>query len=459
MKLFKILAGAAVACAMLATSCTKEAPVPTGMTLDTTAVTLYVGQTVCVTPEFTPSNAVATSLVWTSSDESVATVNGGYVKGIKAGSATITGKAEGSIAAACTVNVKNVLAETFTLDQTEVTLYENEKGTTLTATVAPYNVTFPEVSWSSSNEAVATVSDKGEVEPVAVGSAVITASLATGEKTTCNVKVTLRVPTEPETLDFWKSDKASYRALLGAAADEGKSAGVGGWLYWSDGIAYWKENTTGEVRTATLTLSTGSSITVKQIGPAEFVGNWALYSRRFNPNGTQSGTKGTTGAHEAPVTITLAEGENGNNVTVTGLYLDAAIEGKVLVDYDAKTVKFGMYLSHKIYDAGSGKYCVLLPECATGWWSGYNFCPKADKAFSDTNTDWLWYTVSEDYSKMTYVYYDSEKVQISPNETYKYCGLSFVVASADEITGANYDVIYQANYNSSNAAGEWFARK
>ena len=458
MKLFKIIAGAAVACAMLATSCTKEIPVPTGMTLDQSAVTIFVGQTACVSPEFTPSNAKATSLEWTSSDESVATVNGGYVKGIKAGSATITGKAQGSITATCSVTVKNVEATSFTLDKTELSFYTGQQGATLTATVIPGNVTFPEVSWSSSNEAVATVSAKGEVKPVGVGEAVITASLAGGQTATCKVTVTQG----PLTVSLWKDDIAGSFELFGFAADEGKSAGEGGWLSWSNGNACWTANTTGAMRTATLKLDSGSEITVKQFSPAEFVvGNWALYSRRFNPNGTQSGTKGITAAHEAPVTIAAAEGENGNNITITGLYLDAVVEGQVVVDYEAKTVKFGMYCSHKIYDAGSGKYCVLLPECASnsGWWTGYNFYPKNDKAFSDTNYDWLWYKVSEDFNKMTYIYYGEENVQVSANGAYRYCGLSFVVASETEITGNSYDVIYQANYNGSNAAGEWFERK
>ena len=461
MKLFKIIAGAAVACAMLATSCTKEAPVPTGMTLDQTSVTIFVGQTVCVSPKFTPSDAKATSLEWTSSDEAVATVNGGYVKGIAAGTATITGKAQGSITATCSVTVNNVLATTFKLDKTEITLYDGEDGTTITATVEPDNVTFPEVTWTSSNEAVATVSDKGEVEPVTVGEAVITASLVTGETATCKVKVTIHTPTEAETLDFWKGNEGGYRGLYGAAADEGKTAGDDGWLYWSDGIAFWKENQTGAPRTATLTLSTGSSITVMQFGIDAFAGSWALNSRRFNPNGIMDGTKGTSN-HSAPVTIAVAEGENDNNITITGLYLKAAVEGKVLVDYNKKTVEFGVYCSsEKIYDAGDGKYCALLPECAGAntWWGGYNFCAKDDKAFSDTNYDWLWFTVSEDFDKLTYIYYGEDNTQLSANGAYRYCGLSFVVASAEEITAATYSVIYQANYNSNNELGEWFERK
>jgi uncharacterized protein YjdB len=57
------------------------------------------------------------------------------------------------------------------LSETDVTPYENENGIQLVATVEPYNVTFPEVSWTSSAPSVATVDDKGNVSPVSIGEA------------------------------------------------------------------------------------------------------------------------------------------------------------------------------------------------------------------------------------------------------------------------------------------------
>lgn len=62
---------------------------------------------------------------------------------------------------------------------------------TLTATVAPANATTQTVTWSSSDDEVATVTDGGKVEAVAQGTATITVTTTDGNKTdTCEVTVT-----------------------------------------------------------------------------------------------------------------------------------------------------------------------------------------------------------------------------------------------------------------------------
>ena len=64
------------------------------------------------------------------------------------------------------------------------------KTTTLTATIAPSNATNKNVTWSSSNEAIATVDTEGKVTGVAAGTATITATTADGDFTdTCAVTV------------------------------------------------------------------------------------------------------------------------------------------------------------------------------------------------------------------------------------------------------------------------------
>jgi uncharacterized protein YjdB len=65
----------------------------------------------------------------------------------------------------------------------------------LTATVTPDNATFPEVAWSSSNPAVATVSETGEVTAVASGTADITVRTEDGNKTDV-CAVTVKVQTD-----------------------------------------------------------------------------------------------------------------------------------------------------------------------------------------------------------------------------------------------------------------------
>lgn len=200
-----------------------------------------------------------------------------------------------------------------------------------------------------------------------------------------------------------------------------------------------------------------TAVAAKDVSASDFVGKWNINAKLFDPNRTFN--QGNTNCYTKTVNISLAEGENGNNILIKGLYLDAAVEGKIALKNGV--VKLGVYVSSKkIYPAGNDKYCVLLPECNTGnqWASGaaYNFCPKADKAFSSTNYDWVWFDYNSAENTFRYVYKDAG--QKSENDAYYYCGLSFVTASSTEITGTNYDVIYQANYDTSNPKGMWFSK-
>ncbi len=79
--------------------------------------------------------------------------------------------------------------QSISLDQDTVTMNTGEE-TTLIATVLPENATNKGVSWTSSNEAVATVSSEGVVTGVSVGKAIITAETNDGGKTdTCEIMV------------------------------------------------------------------------------------------------------------------------------------------------------------------------------------------------------------------------------------------------------------------------------
>ncbi|MBO6306945.1 MAG: Ig domain-containing protein, partial [Paludibacteraceae bacterium] len=77
----------------------------TDVTLDKTTASIEVGKTVTLTATVEPDNATDKTVTWTSSAESVATVDGnGKVTAVKAGTATITAKA-GDKTATCTVTV------------------------------------------------------------------------------------------------------------------------------------------------------------------------------------------------------------------------------------------------------------------------------------------------------------------------------------------------------------------
>ena len=108
-----------------------------------------------------------------------------------------------------------------TLDKTTMSLTVGGNGK-LTATVAPNNATDKDVTWSSSNTAVATVDANGKVTAVAVGTATITVTTVDGEKTaTCSVTVT-----EPQEMEASVSElmklKNSTVWLIQVEEEEGK---------------------------------------------------------------------------------------------------------------------------------------------------------------------------------------------------------------------------------------------
>lgn len=83
----------------------RRAIFPTAMTIPATAE-VQVGKTVTLSPSWTPSNATETSITWTTSDASIATVsNKGVVTGVAVGSCTITATSR-HITSTCTVTVK-----------------------------------------------------------------------------------------------------------------------------------------------------------------------------------------------------------------------------------------------------------------------------------------------------------------------------------------------------------------
>ena len=80
-------------------------PAPTGIELNIDNSTIDVGETVTLTATLIPNNAVAT-VIWESSDETVATVNNGLVTGVSSGQATITARVENTnIEAQCVITV------------------------------------------------------------------------------------------------------------------------------------------------------------------------------------------------------------------------------------------------------------------------------------------------------------------------------------------------------------------
>ena len=171
------------------------------ITLNVTEASLQVNGTTTLTATVLPETATNKSVTWTSSNEAVATVDAnGLVTAIALGEATITATTvDGSnLTASCKVTVVATCAESITLNMTEASLKVDET-TTLTATVLPETATNKSVTWTSSNEAVATVDANGVVTAVALGEAIITATTTDGSDLSASCKVTV-VATRAESI-------------------------------------------------------------------------------------------------------------------------------------------------------------------------------------------------------------------------------------------------------------------
>lgn len=162
----------------------------TSVSLNTASLNLHPGDQSTLTATVLPSNATNKSVNWSTSNSSVATVSGGIVTAVAAGTATITvTTVDGSKTATCTVSVTNIAVTGVSLNKSSLTLTRLDSET-LTATVAPSNATNKNINWSSSNTSVATVNG-GTVTAVGAGSATIYAKSAENAsiQATCTVTV------------------------------------------------------------------------------------------------------------------------------------------------------------------------------------------------------------------------------------------------------------------------------
>ncbi len=151
----------------------------TGITLSP-AETVSTGEKITLTPTITPSYASNQDVKWTSSDESIASVDPyGVVTGKKVGSVLITcTTVDGAHKATCSVTVV-VSAQGVSLNEESVKLKAGYRYQ-LTATVTPTSTTNKNVIWASSDESVATVDSNGLVTTVAGGTCYITATTVSG---------------------------------------------------------------------------------------------------------------------------------------------------------------------------------------------------------------------------------------------------------------------------------------
>lgn len=263
---------------------------------------------------------------------------------------------------------------------------------------------------------------------------------------------------------LWTNDEAGSKSVSGGSGNASE-----GWLTYSNGTLSWTANTTGKPRTAKITLPDATEYSVTQISADDFKGGWTLYSKLFDPNKTLG--KGNTLGYASPLTLgeplkteklkDASGTEHTNNLGVKGLYFNAVMDAVVEIDYAGQSVNFGVFLDRRAaLDAGGGRFVSFLPELnqTSGWAAGkYVFAPGAG-VFSASDYEWLWFSVSKDFNTLRYVFKD--KGQKTSKGNHYICGISCVKATSTSATtlASGYDVIYQANFNSSDTDGMYFKR-
>lgn len=348
----------------------------TSISIDKTALSLTAGDNATLTATIAPADATDPSVEWSSSDETVATVSkNGEVTALAEGTATITAESSNGKTAKCTVTVaaKIIEAESITLSNETAELKVG--GTlALTAVVAPENTSDKTVTWTSSDEAVATVDANGKVTAKAIGEATITATCGS-VKAECAVKV-VATPVESIELNLTEltlteGDKSTLKVTYtpGSATDKTVT-----WTSSDESVA--TVAATGEVTavkagTASITATTANgktasctvtveakevpvtSITLSETEVELMVGKTASLTATVNPKDatdssvewTSSNTKVATVSREGVITakavgtaVITAAGANDKSATCTVKVIPVPVEGLAIQDEEGNVL-------------------------------------------------------------------------------------------------------------------------
>jgi len=154
-----------------------------------------IGNNFNVTTRTTPSGQEG-QLIWTSSNNSIATVNSGVITPVRTGTATITATAPSGVRATMIVNVRPYVPPTITNISLSPSIWNARVGDDprqITATTTPFGQQH-RLNWSSSNPSIVSIDANGIATVLRDGTATITAYSGTTRSTmTINVGATSTV--------------------------------------------------------------------------------------------------------------------------------------------------------------------------------------------------------------------------------------------------------------------------
>lgn len=177
-------------------------------------VTMGLNQTRQLQVKITPSDTTNKNVQWTSSNNSVATVDSnGVVTSKNSGSTIITATTYNGLKTEFFIEVETPVTN-ITLNSNEINL--NPGGTfKLDATVNPSNASNKNIKWISANESIATVDQSGNVTADVAGTTYISAVSADGKVVaTCTINVSKPVVTKPAKVKIKSAKKKGKKVTL-----------------------------------------------------------------------------------------------------------------------------------------------------------------------------------------------------------------------------------------------------
>lgn len=256
----------------------------------------------------------------------------------------------------------------------------------------------------------------------------------------------------------------------------GTTAVTEGFLSYADGKISWTKNETGKPRSAKLVFANGSTFEALQIGPADFKGAWTFTTKVFAQAGSFVPAKDpytfgdvTLGEPRNTEALVAPDGKTyTNNIGVKGLFFDTVLDACLDIDYEAKTLRMGLFLDTRdgIGQQVNGKYATYFPglatKSATAWGKPWLY---TETDLGDPDYVWMWFKISEDFNTIIYQNRTTADVELQTLTQYgstinQICGFGVVLSNTNAFNHSTVNAY--ANFfqcNPVKETGEFFTRK
>lgn len=425
-------------------------------------------------------------LTWSSSDNSVATVNkDGVVTGVKNGTTVITVVTENQKATSASVTVQtSPVSISISPSSATIDLSAENKSVQLKATISPNTTNIKDkITWTSTNNNIATVDSNGLVRGYANGTVTITATTANGKST----KATITVQTSPTSITLSTNkivlEKYTNKNYQLKATVRPTNANVYtnvSWTSSNNGIVTVNGNgyvTAIGTGTATITATTGNGlsakctvvvenkvqrITASPNSAAIKVGDTFTSKITCSPSDTTEQIVCVNSNSKVISTNMIASGNGTYNLTVNGIAIGNAtitIKNSSSTVYTQISVNVGLHISRGWSDAGAvssgwkqlgdvinNTACSTIKSIkgsanigANSMWSDRYFGLRIMAL--DTSGNWveIWSrysgTFTWNFGKDRYY---SADISLTPNKVYYSFALQFMYSTNVDSGGAKY---------------------